>query len=143
MNARLLAVVFLMALLESAALGADGMIEAGMDIDDASKAMKAAGYKDDGGPEIVPESANIELRMWSVGDGTLVINFLAKDRKITKMEYVLMDERPKSTRKVFALPVTRFSPASGEMAIRVNPAARNSRTEGAAGESSDPESRRP
>ncbi|MCK6474724.1 MAG: hypothetical protein L6R28_23635 [Planctomycetes bacterium] len=139
MCARLLAIVVAMALLKGVALGADGVVEAGVSIEDASNAMKEAGYKDDGGPEIVPESANSELRMWSVGEGTLVMTFLAKDRKIAKMEYVLMDERPKSTRKKFTLPAVRFSPSTGEMTIKAGPATRTSKSEKGNGEGSTPE----
>jgi hypothetical protein len=93
-------------------------IKPGIDIEDVSKLMKNAGYKETA-LDMLSTKTDTELKMWAVGEGVLILVFSTKDRKVTNISYYLSDERPKAERKTFSLSVLEFDPTTREMRIKL------------------------
>ena len=89
-------------------------LKAGVSIDEANKAMKAAGYRETG---LSMESSldNHDLAFWGVDDGVLIVTYSIKTKKIHHLSYYWCDERPKAFRKTKSLSVTRFDTETGAM----------------------------
>ncbi|MCW1921042.1 hypothetical protein OKA05_00655 [Luteolibacter arcticus] len=119
MNVLFLRLVVVCALCWLALPATAGVIEKGQPIEEVEKAMTKAGYE--ATQLAVMPVAGEDFRFWSVDEvdnGVMIVHFDSRTRKVTKMVYWLTDGRPKSTRKVFELPVASFDPESGLMTLR-------------------------
>ena len=99
--------------LSSADVGSDKLVVVGQNIDETSLLMKLFG---DGGYllDMMPTNGS-GLKMWQVSDGIVIAVYSEESRNIINLSYFLADERPKSTRKTFSIPVKSFSPITREM----------------------------
>ena len=91
-------------------------IRLGHDIDDVTRVMAESGFNETG-LDMIATKADTDLKMWSVGEGVLILTYSTKDKKVLGMSYFLCDERPKATRKTFHLNVREFDPKTRELKI--------------------------
>ena len=93
-------------------------VEVGQKIDVIAKLMATNGFSEtmrqieSGDPEIA-------IRMWSVGDGVLIVDYRKDDSISTDLSFLLTTDGPKSTRQDFSHQVKRFTPENDELTIIV------------------------
>lgn len=108
--------VCLISLLVVSASSAETKIVAGQSIDEVTKIMTDLHYRETG-LEMAPRQKGDELKMWTVGEGALILTYQTKTRKVTHISFYLSDERPKATRKSFDFEVVEFDAKTREMKI--------------------------
>ena len=89
-------------------------LKEGVSIDEANKAMAAAGYRETG---LSMSRGNLDLNLvfWGVDDGVLIVSYSIKTKKIYDLTYYWSDGRAKAHRKTKRLIVTRFDIKTGAM----------------------------
>jgi hypothetical protein len=95
------------------------IIKTGQNIDDVTKIMTSEGYKEAGLEMETLAKDHVALKMWSVGEGSLIFEYSTNNKKIKNISYYFCDERPKLTRKTFEFTITEFDPNSKEMKIKL------------------------
>ena len=90
----------------------------GQSIDTALNLMAPMG---NGSPmlEMATRDPDLQMKMWSVGEGVLIAVHSEKDRSIKSLSFYMSDERPKWEAKTFEYEVSQYFPATGEMRIVV------------------------
>jgi hypothetical protein len=58
------------------------------------------------------------LKFWRIAEGTLIVSYKKFDGTVTGLDYYLVGEGNKSSRKDFSLPVSSFDPGNGEMVVK-------------------------
>ena len=94
----------------------DGLIQLGTSEKSLIDMMKAGKYKASG-LAMVPDPSS-RLLFWSVENGILIVTLSKKTNKVTAMTYFLCDERPRSIRTEFNLPLSQFNTKTGEMVLK-------------------------
>jgi hypothetical protein len=100
------------------------LITIGMDIKTIDTLMTNAEFKETM-LAMGTNDADIQLKMWDVGDGVFIVAYRKTDSISTNLEYRLITNGPKSTRQEFALPAIQFNTKTEEMLIDVDPEHKN------------------
>lgn len=93
------------------------VITIGTDITRAQKAL-AAGKYPKSGLDMITSAPNMALDFWTVDEGVLIISYSTTTGLISSLAFTLMDERPKSTRKVFHFSALSFDTATGALVLK-------------------------
>ena len=89
-------------------------VQVGMKIDVIAKLMATNGFDETMRQMESRDPANL-LRMWTVGEGVLIVDYRKDDSISTDLCFLLTTGGPKSTRQNFSLKVKQFTPENGEL----------------------------
>lgn len=97
----------------------DQTVILGIQINTVSELMTTHGFSE---TMLQIESFDVEssLKMWHVGEGTLIVSYRTTDSIVTDLEFHLSTRGLKELRQSFSLSVNRFVPATGEMTTTIS-----------------------
>ena len=97
---------------------ADALIKPNQNINQVSKRMAEAGYKETDLQRGAGSKQN-ELRFWDLDPGVLMVVYSKKSGEVFSVTYLLENEGPKSERWSVEFKVIEFNPVSREMKLKL------------------------
>lgn len=93
-------------------------VKVGSNLDEVRNAMNHSGYKECQ-LAMAARERNQELAFWHVDEGTLIVRYSVKTKKILNITYWMCDERDRSSRKEFNLEAKTFDTATGVLTLQL------------------------
>jgi hypothetical protein len=92
------------------------VITKGFKFADAEKALTKAKYTKTG-LDMETTGDNSALDFWTVDEGVLIILYSTTTGLVESISFMVMDERPKATRKIFDFSVASFDTETGTLTL--------------------------
>jgi len=104
---------------ETKAVKNEVVVESETSIEVISKLMADAGHEETM-LQMSTGDPNQLLKMWTVGDGVLIVTYNSKTSLATRIDYNVSSDGPKLHRKNWSFTVDKFSPETGKLTILLN-----------------------
>jgi hypothetical protein len=106
----------IIAMLATLAQASAEVITKGSKVADAQQALAKAKYSKSA-LDMESNKAGVNLDFWSVDGGVLIISYAPATGLVESVAFVVMDERPKATRKTFDFSVASFDTETGALTL--------------------------